>query len=181
MTTIDSLRITQMANDNDAKGILALQQANLRTRLAPEEAEIEGFCTAEYDLSLLKRMKGSIIAKTKDEEIVGYVLCVTREMFGLHPLLDTLFEEIDKIISVDYCVCGQLCVAKGYRGKGLAGKLYAAFRSTLEARYHACCTDVASDNPRSLRAHEKTGFEPISSVFHDEVRFDIVKWDWRHR
>ena len=181
MATIDSLRITQVANDDDVKGILALHQANLRTRISPEEAQAEGFCTAEYDLSFLKKMKGSIIAKTVDGEVVGYVLCVTRELFGLHPLLDSLFEEIDKIVRVNYCVCGQLCVAKGYRGQGLAGKLYAAFRSTLEVRYDACCTDVASDNPRSLRAHEKVGFETISSVFHDRVRFDIVKWDWRHR
>ena len=38
----------------EMKGVLALQQANLRKNITQEEAETEGFLMAEYDLDFLE-------------------------------------------------------------------------------------------------------------------------------
>jgi ribosomal protein S18 acetylase RimI-like enzyme len=102
-------------------------------------------------------------------------------------LLQGLFNALEKIEyknlplkAVDYVVVGQLCVAKNYRGLGLVQKIYGHFRTELQSRYPFCITDVARANPRSLKAHLKTGFQVIDSVFYGEMDWDIVLWDWNN-
>lgn len=73
---------------------------------------------------------------------------------------------------------GQLCVAKNYRGIGLAQQMYQQFKNALAEEFDYCITDVASNNQRSLKAHIKTGFEIIDSVNYGGIGWDIVLWDW---
>jgi L-amino acid N-acyltransferase YncA len=37
---------------------------------------------------------------------------------------------------------------------------------------------VAKDNPRSLKAHQKKGFQVIDSLSYGGIGWDIVLWDW---
>ena len=75
-------------------------------------------------------------------------------------------------------VVGQLCVDKDYRGQGLVGRLYAFFRASLEERYQCGVTDIARANRRSLKAHQKVGFEVIHAIEYDGLIWDVVLWDW---
>jgi GNAT superfamily N-acetyltransferase len=174
--------------DDEIVAIKALQTANQRKNLDPAEAEAEGFVTAIYTLDFLREMNAacpSIIAKEGDV-VVGYALVAQKsDLTKGHELLKGLIEAIDAVIyngrplsESNYVLVGQLCVAKGYRGMGLAGKMYAAYREALCTQYDYLITDVATDNPRSVRTHLKVGFQVVDKVAHDGVEFQIIVWDW---
>ena len=51
-----SLKISLASTDFDLVGIKNLQTKNLKTNLSPKEKKVEGFLTAEYSLSFLKKL-----------------------------------------------------------------------------------------------------------------------------
>ena len=168
-------------------GIKTLQAENLYQNISLDEALQQGFLSAEYSLDFLQLMHKaapSIIVKDGDK-VVGYALVTLKEVGYRHDLLRDLIDTIDKIIyngqllkCKSYVVVGQLCVAKDYRGQGLAKKLYALFRETLYNSYSYCITDVATNNIGSLKTHVSTGFKVIDSSFYGGVNWNIVLWDW---
>lgn len=180
--------ITRVSNEAELLGIQALQRANLRNVISQEEAQKEGFVTAEYSIDLLNAMHyicPSIIAKDGDK-VVGYALVSTKAIMGKHALLDDLFNVLDQLsfnrASLSeknaYVLVGQLCVGKGYRGIGLVQKMYNHFKESLQHEFKYLITDVATDNERSLKAHIKSGFEVIHTIDYGGVKWDIVLWDW---
>jgi ribosomal protein S18 acetylase RimI-like enzyme len=168
-------------------GIKKLQQENLKVNLTDQEAVTEGFVTAEYTMEFLEKMykeRPSIIAKDNDR-VVGYALVSVKAVRFDHDLLGDLFNTIDKLHyknqplkDTRYVVVGQLCVARNYRGLGLVQQMYQYFKSSLSQEFEYCVTDVAKDNPRSLKAHLKTGFRVIDTLTYGGLGWDIVLWDW---
>jgi len=181
------LTIKRVTDFAELEGIRKLQEENLRKYLSDEVAAKEGFVTAEYSIEFLKLMHescASIIAKDNGE-LVGYALVSVKSIGHHHPLLAELFNAIEtlhyknKLLKeCNYVVVGQLCVAKNYRGIGLAQQMYQQFKNALAEEFDYCITDVASNNQRSLKAHIKTGFEIIDSVNYGGIGWDIVLWDW---
>lgn len=179
-------RVTAAA---ELQGILQLQRENLKKNVSAGEADSEGFVTAEYTLAFLEAMHQagpSVIAKD-GERVIGYALVAVKSVGKDHDLLADLFDTIDQKIykgiplkDARYVVVGQLCVAKGYRGMGLAQQLYRHFREALSGEFDYCLTDIAQANPRSLKAHLKTGFQVLDILTYGGVVWDIVLWDWRH-
>jgi hypothetical protein len=97
-----------------------------------------------------------------------------------------LFNSIDKILydgrlikDCSYVVVGQLCVGKGYRGLQLVDRMYNRFREELQDQFDYCITDVAQANPRSLKAHQRTGYKVIETLNYGGIGWDVVLWDWR--
>lgn len=186
----DNIIIELAISDDDIKGIYDLHVANLKDNLIIEERQQEGFVTAVYDiplLTLMKDTKPSIIAKdTITNNVIGYALVYIKELRSHHRLIDDLFMTVDKLSykgnslsQCDYAVVGQLCVAKGYRGIGIVQDLYNYYKGVYSSSYQYLITDVARDNPRSLKAHLKSSFEVINSIVYDGNTFDIILWDWR--
>lgn len=186
---IDRMVVTKLADrEEELKGILDLQSANLRRNLDEESAAQEGFLTAEYDLDYLRRMNDcerSAIA-VDGQRVVGYALAATQSIRHGNPLLADLFQQIDQLQyqgenlrELPYVVVGQLCVAKGYRGIGLVKRLYHCFRRSLQGRYRYAVTDVARLNQRSLQAHRKVGFRTIHSILFNGLEWEVILWDWR--
>ncbi len=181
------ITIKQVTDFSELEGIRNLQEANLKRNLTEEEAVLEGFVTAEYSIEFLARLHSlvpSVIVKD-DDQVVGYALAASTAIRKEHELLGDLINNIDGIIYNDhslkyshYIVVGQLCVAKDYRGLGLVRQMYNHFRSSLSREYDYCLTDVASDNPRSLKAHIKSGFCVVDTLQYGGVSWDIVLWDW---
>ncbi|MHA8106873.1 N-acetyltransferase family protein [Aquirufa sp. 5-AUSEE-100C1] len=179
----------QLATRNEELvGILALQQANLRKNISEEEALSQGFLMAEYDLEFLQALHAkspSIIAKD-GEKVVGYSIVALPEEARQHDLLADLVRNIERCryqnegIS-NYSIVGQLCVDKHYRGQNLVQRLYGAFRDHYADSYTYCVTDVAQANTRSLRAHQKRGFQVIDTLEYGGIAWDIVLWDWNKK
>jgi len=180
--------IKRVTEFSELEGIRKLQEDNLKRNLPADEVETEGFVTAEYSIGFLEALHKagpSIIAKESDE-IVGYALIADKSVGHQHELLSDLFNCIDKITYRDvilknarYVVVGQLCVAKNYRGLGLVNQMYRHFKESLKDEYDCCITDVAENNPRSLKVHLKTGFQVIESFHYGGSNWNIVLWDWK--
>ena len=114
--------------------VLALQKRNVETVISSEEARDEGFVTVHHTLELLTEMNkphGHIIAKNESQEVIGYCLVMLKEVHLKIPVLASLIHKIDQINFKDsplsesnYCIMGQVCIDKVYRGKGVFHGLY---------------------------------------------------------
>jgi ribosomal protein S18 acetylase RimI-like enzyme len=168
--------------------VLVLQQANLRKNISDEEATTQGFLMAEYDLAfleLLHKNSPGILAKV-GEKVIGYSLVALPDTARHHPLLADLVENIERCkydgkAVTNYAIVAQLCVSKDYRGQNLVQKLYGAFRDHYANRYMYCVTDVAQANHRSLKAHQKRGFQVIDTLAYGGIGWNIVLWDWNKK
>ena len=168
--------------------VLALQQANLRKNISDEEAKTQGFLMAEYDLAfleLLHKNSPGILAKDGNK-VVGYSLVALPETARHHRLLADLVENIERCLYdgkpvTNYAIVAQLCVSKDYRGQDLVQKLYGGFQEHYASRFDFCVTDVAQANARSLKAHQKRGFQVIDTLSYGGIGWDIVLWDWNKK
>jgi len=168
-------------------GLKQLQTNNLRRIIGEEEAMKEGFVTSEYELSLLQSMHAihpSIIVK-EGEEVVGYTIVTNKEVYGAHPELDHLFNTLDATLyngallkEVNYILIGQVCVAKSHRGHGWVPKMYEYYKNLHATNYPYLVTDISQANKRSIRMHQKIGFETIGVIEQVGTGWDIVLWDW---
>jgi len=172
----------------EMEGVLALQQANLSKNITQEEAAAQGFLMAEYDLAFLELLHSAspgIIAKD-GEKVVGYSLVALPETARHHDLLADLVKNIERCIFEgkpieNYAIVAQLCVSKECRGQDLVQKLYGSFRDHYANQYTYCVTDVAQANHRSLKAHQKRGFQVIDTLDYGGIGWDIVLWDWNEK
>jgi ribosomal protein S18 acetylase RimI-like enzyme len=181
------IRIKLVSDFSELEGIKSLQDQNLKKNLSGADAETEGFVTAEYSIEFLQTLhqqSPSIVAKDEDL-VVGYALVALQSIRCQHDLLSDLFYSIDKIVynnhllkNSNYVVVGQLCVAKNYRGLGLVQQMYQHFKTSLSSKYDYCLTDIAENNPRSLKSHLKTGFQVVDTLHYGGIDWDIVLWDW---
>jgi L-amino acid N-acyltransferase YncA len=183
------LKITLTRKDADLKKILKLQVQNLEANVPDEIKEEQGFVTAVHDLETLQKMaETSAHVVIKDgAKIAGYALAMTRQFSKSVPLLVATFEFQDQLVykgktlaEHDYIVMGQVCVAEGYRGQKLVDRMYKYFRGCYSIHYPFLVTAVSPNNPRSIRVHERCGFE-VAGTFNAPTGHEwvIVVWDWR--
>jgi ribosomal protein S18 acetylase RimI-like enzyme len=184
-----SIQYTQVSQDAEIQQILDLQQVNLPKNISKEEAISQGFVTVEHTFSLLKRMNDlapSTIAKD-GEKVIGYCLSMLAELKNDVPVLVPMFEMIEKIdyqgkklSDSPYVIMGQVCVDKNYRGLGVFDGMYQAMRSYFENQFDKVITEVALRNTRSMKAHQRVGFQNIHEyATPNGEHWAIVVWDWR--
>jgi hypothetical protein len=172
----------------ELEGILTLQAANLERNITTETLESQGFVTVNHNFELLQRMnnlEAHIIGKDA-EQVCAYALAMVRAMRNDVPVLVPMFEMIEQqtyqgqpIKEMNYIVVGQVCVGEGYRGMGNFDALYAAYKTFLSPRYACCITEIATRNQRSIRAHQRVGFELLHRfVAPNGEEWDIVIWKW---
>jgi hypothetical protein len=58
-------------------------------------------------------------------------------------------------------VMGQICIADGFRGRGIFDALYRSMAACYRDRFDFVVTEVAARNRRSLRAHARVGFRTL--------------------
>ena len=162
---------TAVSNTAEVRQILDLQAANLPSVLTPDTIASQGFVTVRHDFDVLVRMNETapaIIAKDGDR-VVGYALVMPRAFASEVPILQPLFQMLDTLSwrgvslrdATRWFVMGQVCIAEGYRGRGLFDGLYRTMADEYRDRYDFTVTEVAARNPRSLRAHARAGFDTL--------------------
>ena len=179
--------IKLVSESSELAGIFNLQKENLKKDISPAEALSQGFLVADYSLEFITEMNNSSpsVVAVDNGKVIGYALVATQAIRESDALLADLFNQIDKLYykekplcEVEYVVVGQLCVAKQYRGMGMVQQLYTYFKNTLKNKYQYCLTDIASENARSLKAHQKSGFEVIHQIGYGGLTWNIVLWEW---
>ncbi len=179
---------TTSATDNDLQGIIHLQRKNLPAGLTREEMQSQGFVTVVHSLDDLRKMNDieqNIIAKD-DDEVIAYLLAMTKKSRTQFPVLFPMFDLFDKLSYNDrmvsdynYMVVGQVCVDKQYRGQGLLDNCYAEYKNRFNGKYDFAITEIATKNQRSMQAHKRIGFETIYEYkAPDNEAWSIVVWNW---
>lgn len=171
------------ADDLDLQGILDLQRANLERNLV---SLADGHVTLEHTFDSLRRMQAvepSFVA-VEGPALAGYALVLAPGLRPLFPVLEPMFALSDRLVfrgrpvaSLRYYVMGQVCVAPPYRGTGVFDALYRAHAEALGARYDLVVTEVATRNRRSLRAHQRVGFEVVATHRDATDEWAVVAWD----
>ena len=166
---------------SDLNQILELQKANLKSSISLEEYEKEGFVTLEHDFELLEELNTPYphIIAMDEEDVVGYALVNIPEKVFSIPLLQTTIKELvgieyhqTKILDLKYFIMGQVCIHKSYRGQGIFQGLYQKMKEEMKSDFEIIITETTTDNRRSMRAHEKVGFEILK--IHSENGSDWV-------
>jgi len=142
---------------------LRLQRDNLEGTVGAVEAREQGFVTVVHDEGTLRQMHAlapSVVAQAGGA-LVGYALAMTAEARQLVPVLEPMFEQLSTLRLSRFYVMGQICVAKSHRGRGVFDALYAGHRALYGSRFETMVTEISTRNARSLRAHERAGFEVI--------------------
>ena len=176
-----------VTTENDFLQIHQLNQKNLKQHLNEETRKKEGFVTWLYSIDLLKKMhhlSPSIIIKD-GEKVVAYALTTLKESKKFHPDLDTMFCNLETVYYKNnllsfyrfYCM-GQICVAEEYRSMGLVNMLYHKHKEVYSDKYDFILTEISTSNTRSLKAHEKIGFQTIYTYKDSVDQWNVVTWDW---
>jgi len=164
---------TTVSTSAEVRQILELQASNLQAALTAETMASQGFVTVKHDPDVLRRMNEaapSVIA-VADGQVIGYALMMPREFAAEVPVLQPMFAMLDGLSwrnrplrdNPRWFAMGQICVAAGYRGLGIVDGLYATMKGAYGSQYDFTVTEVAERNTRSLRVHQRVGFEPLHS------------------
>lgn len=181
---------TLVSDNYELEQILQLQQQNLPHKISEQELKSQGFVTFEHNLSTLQQFHAlapSVIVKDGDK-VVGYALTVINEARQIFPPMESMFSMLETVQwknksfrEYHYYEMGQVCVDKAYRGKGVFDMLYQQHKKSYSHRYQLLVTLIATKNHRSIRAHEKVGFE-TAIIQRDELdEWALVVWDWQKR
>jgi GNAT superfamily N-acetyltransferase len=168
--------------------ILQLQQQYLAGNNSTQEEKEQGFVTVHHNLQKLEQMHAlapSVIIKD-GEQLIAYALVMLVNAAELIPELASMFRifnqlqyETKPLSSYRYYVMGQVCVHKAYRGQGVFEMLYAKHKELMKDSYDFVITEIATRNTRSIRAHEKVGFQLLHRFKDEKEEWDVVVWDWR--
>jgi hypothetical protein len=150
-----------------------------------DEAREQGFVTVVHDeekLRLMHSLAPSVVA-VEGGQLAGYALTMLREARSLIAVLDPMFQQFERLSFhgeplSNFYVMGQICVARGQRGKGVVDGLYAGHRGLYAGRFDAIVTEIAVRNTRSARAHARVGFEEIHRFRDETDDWSVVAWDF---
>ena len=182
------IHFTTSYTDQEFYEIIELQKTNLPQNLTDEEIKSQGFLTVSHSLEDLQKMHThapNIVMKDGDK-IIGYLLAMTKKSRLDIPVLIPMFESFDRIqyqgkciSDYNYLVVGQVCIHKNYRGQGLLDGCYEAYKDFFKENYDFAITEIAKNNHRSTKAHNRIGFVEIHTIT-DVTEWSVVVWDWRN-
>ena len=177
-----------VTNDHELQQILHLQKLNLKQNISIDEKESQGFVTMPFTMEMLKAMHElapSVIVKD-DDKVIAYAIVFLKEGRKLYPNLEPMFVNFEKITwkekplnSYNFYVMGQICVAKEYRGGKVFDMLYEKHKEIYNNKFDFIITEISTSNYRSLRAHERVGFETVC-VHRDHLdEWAVVLWNFQ--
>ena len=184
------ISFTTVTHQAQIQQMLDLQMQNLPQYITADEAKEQGFLTVQHDATLLWAMnqKHAHSIAVDNEKVVGFALVMTQDFKNNIPILIPMFKQLDEMTfqhkplnESSYFIMGQICVAKPHRGQGIAGQMYKNLQERLSNSFEYVITEVVTHNWRSMRAHEKVGFQ-ILKQYKDELNGEewaLLIWNWR--
>jgi ribosomal protein S18 acetylase RimI-like enzyme len=176
-----------VTTDEELVQIAELSAANLATNLSAETKQKEGFVTWVYPIEVLRTLHAvipSVIVKDGDL-VAGYAITLTKECVPVYPPLASTMAYVSSVpykgrplIDHRLYFMGQICIRERYRGQGVVDLLYPFHRQEFSGRYDLLITEISVNNPRSLKAHSKAGFQVIDRHHESNEDWELVVWDW---
>lgn len=164
------------AQRQDFESMVKLQNENLATRL-PEDEKQQGFLSGSFSQEQFSELNNDLAVivcvdeSSKPESSVVGFLCASSVAFNqpykLPATMTARFSNVtykDRLLS-DYSavVAGPVCVDRNYRGQGVFESMYDCLLQNVPKEYDLISVLVSTNNPRSIRAHEKVGLETIDT------------------
>jgi GNAT superfamily N-acetyltransferase len=118
----------------------------------------------------------SVVARHRGN-VVGYALSMPREAGALLPILAPMFVRLDALtmlVAQRWYVMGQVCVDEAWRGCGVFDRLFEEHRRRYAGQFDWLVTEIATRNPRSLKAHARVGFVEIDRYADDTDEWSVV-------
>jgi L-amino acid N-acyltransferase YncA len=106
-----------------------------------------------------------VIIARRQGSVVGFLVS---SLFGAHadvPIVQTMRRAYAG--AEDAYLYGPICIAQSERGRGLAGKMFAALRRELPGREGVLF--IRRDNLSSLQAHAKMGMRHVAEFIRDDA------------
>lgn len=181
-----NVRFARTAEDYEA--ISALNTLNRKVFLPQEQIRSQGFVTWAYPVDLLEKMAAfapSVIC-TEGSTLAGYALTAPLDCAVVHPELAQLLEKMKVVNYRDqplsayrHYIMGQLCVAEPYRGQGIVEKMYQFHRQQFYPQFEMMVLTISTANTRSVRVHERIGFQEVHHFEDHHGAWKAYVWDWR--
>ena len=175
------------ATDQELIQIADLSNANRSDNISAEEKAAEGFVSWVYTPEILRTINAiapSVIVMDEDV-LAGYAITLTSECIDAYPAAAPTYTHAAPLHfkgralgEQRFYLMGQICVAKVWRGQGIVGALYNGHRQFYGPQFDALVTEISMANPRSLKAHQKVGFETIDRHYENGHDWAVVAWDW---
>ena len=173
--------------DQELLQLAALSNANRSDNISAEEKATEGFVSWVYTPDILRTINAiapSVIVMDEGA-LAGYAITLTSECLHAYPAAAHTYNHVlplhfkgRALGEQRFYLMGQICVAKAWRGQGIVGALYNGHRQYYSPQFDALVTEISMANPRSLKAHQKIGFETIDRHFENGHDWAVVAWDW---
>lgn len=183
----ETIIFERTTTDDQARQILELQAKNHRSIVDEVVANEQGFVTLRHSFEVLSKMnrESPAIIATVNGKVVGYALVMPQRYVEFIPLLNDMFENLNKMEhngvplkgNARWFVMGQICVDVDFRGRGVVDGLYNHMKSKLKQDYDFVVTEISERNQRSIRAHERVGFQTMSTHDAPEDVWRIVVLD----
>jgi GNAT superfamily N-acetyltransferase len=113
-----------------------------------------------------------VIVARKDGRVIGYLMSSPLAAMQRVPIIDAMLRAYK--VSAGAYLYGPICVAQAERGRGLAGRLFAALCEELPRREGILF--IRRDNASSLRAHAKMGLREVAEFTHDGVAHAVLSY-----
>ena len=150
----------------------------------------QGFVTVSHPRNILEEMHAampSVVARS-GQELAGYAISMPVACRGLVPILEPLFARLEglrvrgrPLRASRFYLCGQICVARAFRGTGVFDALYRGHADRYGNAHDWMITEISTRNLRSIRAHARVGFEEIAHYQDAKDDWSVVAWDFRPR
>lgn len=174
----------------DMEQIVALQSLNHKRVLDHNSRKDQGFVSIAHSADLLWSMHEQtphIVAEVQGG-IIGYALSMEKgfqselpELVSTIALIDTASYRGLSLVETPYLIMGQVCVAESARGQRLVDQMYDFMRQTYRDRYRFLVTEISLNNPRSIRVHQRCGFEELFRHTDENDDWVTVILDWDER
>ncbi|MFL5066618.1 MAG: GNAT family N-acetyltransferase [Xanthobacteraceae bacterium] len=148
-----------LASPADVAGILDLQRENLPDRGGALSVEF----SREWFAAAIAAMP--VVVARRQGSIVGFLVSSPFAAHAHVPIVQAMLRAYP--VGDDAYLYGPICIAASERGRGLAGRLFAALRSELPGREGVLF--IRRDNPASLQAHAKMGMREAAGFIHDDA------------
>lgn len=170
------------AKDIDYVGMVALQEANLVGNLSNAERS-DGFLSAMFNASELAALNENlcVIVASDHDQVKGLLVASTTEFNSNVSLPSAMIARYPHAVfngqplsEWKSFIAGPVVIDKSARGTGAFAGMYQELLKQLPSEYDVAVTLVSLANGRSLRAHEKIGYQRIDSFGWNNREFAIL-------
>lgn len=171
--------VIRRAQVGDFEQLVDLQNTNSRNALSAEQIR-DGFLSAQFSAEQYERMNEDLcVIVGVRGAVVKAFLCMSTPQFNMdfalpRTMIDRFSDltyESESLSAFEVCIGGPVFVDFDLRGQGILSSLYEFFCQIAPAQYSLITSFVSTDNPRSIRAHEKLGLQEI-----DNFEFNLRRY-----